>query len=53
MDDESWDKEGLIAALMFQLLTGKRTMELIRMDLTGDAWLGEVVALLGLEKSAK
>lgn len=45
----------LIAALMLQLLTGKRpgkrAMELIRMYLMGYAQLEEVVALLGLEKN--
>jgi hypothetical protein len=45
----------LIAALMLQLLTGKRpgkrAMELIRMYLMGYAELEEVVALLGLEKN--
>jgi Transposase DDE domain len=47
----------LIAALMLQLLTGKRptkrAMELIRFYLMGHAELEEVMALLGLEKSAK
>jgi hypothetical protein len=47
----------LIAALMLQLLTGKRpgkrAMELIRFYLMGQAGLEEVVALLGLEKTAK
>lgn len=47
----------LIAALMLQLLTGKRpgkrAMELIRFYLMGHAELEEVVALLGLEKSAR
>ena len=47
----------LIAALMLQLLTGKRptkrAMELIRFYLMGHAELEEVVSLLGLEKSAK
>ena len=47
----------LIAALMLQLLTGKRpgkrAMELIRFYLMGHAELEEVVALLGLEKTAK
>lgn len=47
----------LIAALMLQLLTGKRpgkrAMELIRFYLIGYAGLEEVVALLGLEKSTK
>jgi hypothetical protein len=46
----------LIAALMLQLLTGKRpgkrAMELIRFYLMGHAELDEVVALLGLEKTA-
>ena len=46
----------LIAALMLQLLTGKRpgkrAMELIRMYLMGYAQLEEVVALLGLEKNS-
>jgi hypothetical protein len=46
----------LIAALMLQRLTGKRpgkrAMELIRFYLLGYAELEEVVALLGLEKSA-
>ena len=47
----------LIAALMLQLLTGKRptkrAMELIRLYLMGHAELEEVVALLGLGKSTK
>jgi hypothetical protein len=47
----------LIAALMLQLLTGKRpgkrAMELIRFYLMGEAELEEVAALLGLEKSVK
>ncbi len=47
----------LIAALMLQLLTGKRptkrAIELIRFYLMGHAELDEVVALSGLEKSAK
>ena len=47
----------LIAALMLQLLTGKRptkrAMELIRFYMMGQAELEEVVALLGLEKSTK
>ena len=47
----------LIAALMLQLLTGKRptkrAMELIRFYMMGHAELEEVVALLGLKKSAK
>lgn len=47
----------LIAALMLQLLTGKRptkrAMELIRFYMMGHAELEEVVALLGLGKSAK
>jgi len=47
----------LIAALMLQLLTGKRptkrAMELIRFYLMGYAELEEVVSLLGLEKTAK
>ena len=47
----------LIAALMLQLLTGKRpgkrAMELIRFYLMGHAELGEVIALLALEKTAK
>lgn len=46
----------LIAALMLQLLTGKRpgkrAMELLRMYMMGYAELEEVVALLGLEKTA-
>ena len=46
----------LIAALMLQLLTGKRpgkrAMELIRMYLMGYAELDEVIALLGLKKIA-
>ena len=46
----------LIAALMLQLLTGKRpgkrAMELIRFYLMGYAELEEVIALLGLEKNA-
>lgn len=47
----------LIAALMLQLLTGKRpgkrAMEFIQMYLMGYAELEELVLLLGLEKSAK
>lgn len=47
----------LIAALMLQLLTGKRpakrAMELIRFYLMGYAELEEVVKLLGLEKTPK
>lgn len=47
----------LIAALMLQLLTGKRptkrAMELIRFYLMGHTKLEEVMTLLGLEKSAK
>ena len=47
----------LIAALMLQLLTGKRpgkrAMELILFYLMGCAELEEVMALLGLEKSAR
>lgn len=47
----------LIAALMLQLLTGKRpgkrAMELIRLYLMGYAGLDEVVTLLGLEKSGR
>lgn len=47
----------LIAALMLQLLTGKRpgkrAMELIRFYLMGHADLAEVMSLLGLEKTAK
>ncbi|MES2706244.1 MAG: IS4 family transposase [Verrucomicrobiota bacterium] len=47
----------LIAALMLQLLTGKRpgkrAMELLRFYLMGYAGLEEVITLLGLEKSAK
>ncbi len=47
----------LIAALMLQLLTGrrpgKRAMELIRFHLMGHADLGEVMALLGLEKNTR
>lgn len=47
----------LIAALMLQALTGKRpgkrAMELIRMYLMGYADLEEVIALLGVEKTAK
>jgi len=47
----------LIAALMLQLLTGKRpakrAMELIRFYLMGYAELEEVVKLLGLEKPPK
>lgn len=47
----------LIAALMLQLLTGKRpgkrAMELIRFYLMGHAELEEILALLGLEKSVK
>ena len=46
----------LIAALMLQLLTGKRptkrAMELIRFYLMGHAELEEVITLLGLEKTA-
>ena len=46
----------LIAALMLQLLTGKRptkrAMELIRFYLMGHAELEEVITLLGLEKPA-
>jgi hypothetical protein len=46
----------LIAALMLQLLTGKRptkrAMELIRFYLMGHAELDEVMDLLGLKKSA-
>ena len=46
----------LIAALMLQLLTGKRpgkrAMELIRFYLMGHAGLDEVTALLALEKTA-
>jgi len=45
----------LIAALMLQLLTGKRpgkrAMELIRMYMMGYARLDEVIALLGLDKN--
>lgn len=47
----------LIAALMLQALTGKRpgkrAMELIRMYLMGYADLEDVIALLGVEKTAK
>jgi len=47
----------LIAALMLQLLTGKRpgkrAMELIRMYLMGYAELEEVIALLGVEKKSR
>jgi hypothetical protein len=47
----------LIAALMLQALTGKRpgkrAMELIQMHLMGYADLKEVIALLGVEKTAK
>jgi hypothetical protein len=47
----------LIAALMLQLLTGKRptkrAMELIRFYLMGHAELEEVMGLLGLEKTGK
>jgi hypothetical protein len=47
----------LIAALMLQLLTGKRpgkrAMELIRFYLMGYAELEEIMALLGLEKPAR
>lgn len=47
----------LIAALMLQLLTGKRpgkrAMELLRFYLLGYAGPEEVITLLGLEKSAK
>ena len=47
----------LIAALMLQLLTGKRptkrAMELIRLYLLGYAELEEVVTLLGLQKTGK
>ncbi len=47
----------LIAALMLQLLTGKRptkrVMELIRFYMMGQAELEEIVTLLGLEKVAK
>ena len=47
----------LIAALMLQLLTGKRpgkrAMELIRLYLMGYADLDEVIALLGVEKNAR
>lgn len=47
----------LIAALMLQAFTGKRPgkreMELIRMYLMGYAELDEVVALLGVKKTAK
>jgi hypothetical protein len=47
----------LIAALMLQALTGKRpgkrAMELIQMYLMGYAYLKEVIALLGVEKTAK
>jgi hypothetical protein len=45
----------LIAALMLQLLTGKRpgkrAMELIRFYMMGHATLDEVTALLALEKT--
>jgi hypothetical protein len=47
----------LIAALMLQLLTGKRptkrAMELIRFYMMGYATLEEVLVLLGIEKSIK
>lgn len=47
----------LIAALMLQAFTGKRpgkrAMELIRMYLMGYAELDEIIALLGVEKTAK
>ena len=47
----------LIAALMLQLLTGKRptkrAMELIRFYMMGQADLEEVITLLGLKKSDK
>jgi hypothetical protein len=47
----------LIAALMLQLLTGKRptkrAMELIRFYMMGYATLEEVMVLLGIEKSIK
>lgn len=47
----------LIAALMLQILTGKRpgkrAMELIRFHMMGHAELEEVIALLGLEKITK
>lgn len=47
----------LIAALMLQLLTGKRptkrAMELIRFYMMGYATLEEVMSLLGIEKSIK
>jgi hypothetical protein len=47
----------LIAALMLQVFTGKRpgkrAMELIQMYLMGYAELEEVVALLGIQKTAK
>ena len=47
----------LIAALMLQLLTGKRptkrAMELIRFYMMGYATLEEMIALLGIEKSIK
>ena len=47
----------LIAALMLQLLTGKRpnkrAMELIRFYMMGHAALDEVMALLDLDKTAK
>jgi len=47
----------LIAALMLQLLTGKRpdkrAMELIRMYLMGYAELDEVITLLGVEKKSR
>jgi hypothetical protein len=47
----------LIAALMLQALTGKRpgkrAMELIQIHLMGYADLKEVIALLGVEKTAK
>jgi hypothetical protein len=47
----------LIAALMLQAFTGKRpgkrAMELIQMHLMGYADLKEVIALLGVEKTAK
>ena len=46
----------LIAALMLQLLTGKRpskrAMELIRFYMMGDAQLDEVIALLAPKKPA-
>ena len=47
----------LIAALMLQAFTGKRpgkrAMELIRMYMMGYADLNEMIALLGVEKTAK